>query len=143
VIFSLGISPSVILSTDLIVGSVPPERSGSAASLSETSAELGGALGIAILGSIGTALYRNIMASENPEGISSTLKAQANETLGGAVAAAEQLPNTTKNELLASSQQAFTQAFELNGLISVAIAIGIALVIFTLLGKAQPEGKHI
>jgi DHA2 family multidrug resistance protein-like MFS transporter len=135
VIFALGISPSVILSTDLIVGSVPPERSGSAASLSETSAELGGALGIAILGSIGTAMYRNVMSDENPEGVSSAIKEQASETLGGAVAAAEQLPEAAKTELLASSQQAFTQAFELNGLISVAIAIGIAILIFMLLGK--------
>jgi DHA2 family multidrug resistance protein-like MFS transporter len=137
IIFALGISPSVILSTDLIVGSVPPERSGSAASLSETSAELGGALGIAILGSIGTAMYRNVMSDENPEGVSSTIKEQASETLGGAVAAAEQLPQAAKTELLASSQQAFTQAFELNGLISVAIAIGIAILIFMLLGNTK------
>lgn len=142
IIFALGISPSVILSTDLIVGSVPPERSGSAASLSETSAELGGALGIAILGSIGTAMYRNAMSDENPEGVSSAIKEQASETLGGAFAAAEQLPHTAKTALLASSQQAFTQAFELNGLISVAIAIGIAILIFMLLGKTKTSAEE-
>jgi DHA2 family multidrug resistance protein-like MFS transporter len=142
IIFALGISPSVILSTDLIVGSVPPERSGSAASLSETSAELGGALGIAILGSIGTAMYRNVMSDENPEGVSSAIKEQASETLGGAVAAADQLPQAAKTELLASSQQAFTQAFELNGLISVAIAIGIAILIFMLLGKTKTSAEE-
>jgi DHA2 family multidrug resistance protein-like MFS transporter len=52
-IFSLGLAPVITLGTDLMVGSAPPERAGAAAAISETSSELGGALGIAILGSIG------------------------------------------------------------------------------------------
>ena len=42
--------------TDLIVGSAPPERAGAAAAISETSSEFGGALGIAVLGSVVTAV---------------------------------------------------------------------------------------
>ena len=53
-----GSSPVIVLATDLVVGSAPVERAGAASAISETSAELGGALGIAILGSIGTAVYR-------------------------------------------------------------------------------------
>src|SRR5207253_8309599 len=56
VIYSLGLSPVVILATDLIVGSAPVERAGAASAISETSSELGGALGIAVLGSIGVAV---------------------------------------------------------------------------------------
>ncbi len=55
-VISLGLAPVLTLTTDLIVGSVPPERAGAASGMSETAAELGGALGIAILGSIGTAV---------------------------------------------------------------------------------------
>jgi DHA2 family multidrug resistance protein-like MFS transporter len=40
------------------VGSAPPERAGAASGISETSSELGGALGLALLGTIGTAVYR-------------------------------------------------------------------------------------
>ena len=50
------------LATELIVGSAPPERAGAASGISETSAEFGGALGIALLGSIGAAVYRSQMA---------------------------------------------------------------------------------
>nr|MBA2254759.1 MFS transporter [Chloroflexota bacterium] len=57
-IISLGLAPVFGLTTELIVGSAPPERAGAASGISETGAELGGALGIAILGSIGVALYR-------------------------------------------------------------------------------------
>lgn len=47
------------LGTDLVVACVPPERAGVASGISETGAELGGALEIAILGSISVAVYRN------------------------------------------------------------------------------------
>jgi len=62
VIFSLGVAPVGTLPTDIVVGSVSPGKAGSASATSETSAELGGALGVAILGSIGTAAYRNHVA---------------------------------------------------------------------------------
>ena len=48
----------ITLVADLAVGAAPKERAGGAAATSETSSELGGALGLAILGSIGAAIYR-------------------------------------------------------------------------------------
>ena len=81
------------LATDLIVGSAPPERAGAASAISETGAELGGALGIAILGSIGTAVYRGAMADAVPAGVPPEAAEAARDTLGGAVAVAEQLPD--------------------------------------------------
>ena len=61
-IFSFGFTPVASLTTDLIVTAVPPEKAGSAAALSETAFELGGALGIAMLGALGAMLYRLWMA---------------------------------------------------------------------------------
>jgi DHA2 family multidrug resistance protein-like MFS transporter len=60
-VYSLGLAPVFTLTTDMIVGAAPPERAGAAAALSETGSELGGALGIAVLGSVGTAVYRHAM----------------------------------------------------------------------------------
>ena len=62
VISSLGIASVFTLTTDLVVGSAPTERAGVASAISETTGELGGALGIAILGSIGTSIYRTELA---------------------------------------------------------------------------------
>ncbi|XVU21978.1 MFS transporter [Actinoplanes sp. CA-054009] len=59
VVFSIGLAPVYILSTDLVVSSVSPSRAGMAAAVTETGSELGGALGIAVLGSIGVAAYRH------------------------------------------------------------------------------------
>jgi DHA2 family multidrug resistance protein-like MFS transporter len=113
VIYSLGTSPVVILATDLIVGSVPVERAGAASAISETSSELGGALGIAILGSIGTAVYRGAMAAGVPQGVASDAAAVAKATLGGAVAVAAQLPDGLSAPLLDTARAAFAQAFEM------------------------------
>ena len=53
VVLSLGLAPLFTLAADLAVGSAPPERAGAASGISETSSELGGALGLAILGTVG------------------------------------------------------------------------------------------
>ncbi len=61
-LFSLGLAPVFTMTTDVIVGSVPPSHAGAAAGLSEASTELGGAFGIAVLGSLLTLLYRLALA---------------------------------------------------------------------------------
>ena len=63
VLQSLGLAPVFTLTNDLVIGAAPPERAGAAAGISETASELGGALGIALLGSIATAVYGNAFAS--------------------------------------------------------------------------------
>src|SRR5499433_241022 len=82
---SLALAPVFTATTDLIVSSAPPERAGAASGISETGAELGGALGLAVLGSIGLAVYRGHLASALPPGIPSQAAAAAQDTLGGAV----------------------------------------------------------
>ena len=85
VIFSLGLAPVFTLTTDLIIGSAPPERAGAASALSETSAEFGGALGIAVFGSIGIAIYRRVMIAAMPSGVPPDAAEAAKATLGGAL----------------------------------------------------------
>lgn len=61
---SIGLAPVFTLTNDLIIGAAPPERAGAAAGISETASELGGALGIALLGSLATAIYGSALARE-------------------------------------------------------------------------------
>jgi len=126
VIYSLGLSPVVILATDLIVGSAPVARAGAAAAISETSSELGGALGIAIFGSIGVAVYRGVMAHGVPSGVPPEATEVARATLGGAVAVAERLPDGLRVALLGIAREAFARAFQLIAAISAAIALLMA-----------------
>ena len=133
IIYSLGFSPVVILATDLIVGSAPVERAGAASAISETSSELGGALGIAVLGSIGVAVYRGMMATGIPLGVPPDAAEVARATLGGAVSVAQQLPDPLRAELLGTARDAFAHAFQITAVISAVLAVTMAVIAAILL----------
>lgn len=137
VVFALGLSPVVTLSTDLIVGLAPPERAGAASALSETSAEFGGALGIAVLGSVGTAIYRGRVADAVPAGLPPDSAEAASATLAGALAAAKDLPAPAAAELVGTARAAFTHALELTAAIGGVIALATAILVLALVGRAD------
>jgi DHA2 family multidrug resistance protein-like MFS transporter len=132
-VVSLGLAPVFTATTDLIVGSAPPERAGAASGISETGAELGGALGIAILGSIGVAIYRGRLVDALPAGISAEAAATARETLGAAVGIATQLPAETGAALLAAARDAFTFGLQLTAGLSAVVAAAMAVAATVLL----------
>ena len=110
VIFSLGLAPVFTVVNDVIVGTASPERAGVVSAISETGSEFGGAIGIAVLGSLGTAVYRHVMANAIPNGIDTGAAAAARDTIGGALAVAERLSDPLRIELVGVARGAFTQA---------------------------------
>jgi DHA2 family multidrug resistance protein-like MFS transporter len=138
---SVGLAPVFTATTDLIVGSAPPERAGAASGISETGSELGGALGIAILGSIGVAVYRGELAASLPAGIPAEAAAAALDTLGGAVGVAAQLPGEAGAALLEAAREAFILGMQLTVLLSTAVAVAVA-VLSTVLLRAVPAGSE-
>ncbi|MGH2739036.1 MAG: MFS transporter [Actinomycetota bacterium] len=133
ILFSLGTAPLFTLTNDLIIGSAPPERAGAAAGIGETAAEAGGALGIAIFGSIGLAIYRGAIADILPVGIPAAAADAARDTLGGAIEVAGRLPGDFGPTLIGAAQTAFTQGLHVAALISAVASIGLALLVATLL----------
>jgi DHA2 family multidrug resistance protein-like MFS transporter len=135
VIFSLGTAPLFTVTNDLIIGSVPPERAGAAAGISETAAELGGALGIAAFGSIGVAIYRGSVGDHIPSSVPGEAAAGARDTLGGALEVAAELPQRAGAALVDAAGTAFTQGLHITAAISAIGCIGLAVLAFTLLRK--------
>jgi DHA2 family multidrug resistance protein-like MFS transporter len=117
------------LITDMILSAVPAERAGSAGALSETSSEFGGALGIAVLGSIGTAIYRYHMTDSMPASISSTDTETAKNTLGGALAIAEKLPGDLGSTVMQVSRDAFTNSLTTMAVICALLSGLLAVVV--------------
>jgi DHA2 family multidrug resistance protein-like MFS transporter len=142
-IFSLGMSPVFTLTTDLIIGSAPPERAGAASAISETSAEFGGALGIAVFGSIGVAVYRAGMANAVPAAVGATVAAAARGTLGGAVAAARALPAGVGAQMTATAQLAFVRGLQLCAGISAAGSLALAALVLLTLRRRPADAKTI
>jgi MFS transporter, DHA2 family, multidrug resistance protein len=126
VVASVGSGPLVALGTNFVVGSVPPAKAGSAAGISQTSNEFGYALGIAVLGSIGTAVYRADMSDAGVSGA-------AADTLAGAAAAAATLPGEAGAQLLAAAQDAYTTQLHVVAIVAAVALTGIAVLLATTL----------
>jgi MFS transporter, DHA2 family, multidrug resistance protein len=127
VVISLGLAPVFGLTTELIVGSAPPEQAGAASGISETGAELGGALGLAILGSVGVAIYRGELGDRLPAAVPAEAAAAVRDTLGSAAAAAGQLPDQLGAAVLAAAREAFVQGMQLSSAIAAVVAFGLAI----------------
>ncbi|GAA3588041.1 MFS transporter [Nonomuraea rosea] len=123
-VLALGTGPLFALGTGLVVGSVPPERAGSAASISETGNYFGGSLGFALLGVVAAVVYRSRM-----DGTS--------DSLAGAIAASGRLPADQGAELLDAARQAFTASLHVTGVVATVIFAGLAVLVLTM----RPETR--
>ena len=143
VVLALGLAPVFTLAADMMVSAAPPERAGAAAGISETSSEFGGALGIAVLGVVGTALYRGEVADAVPAGLPSEAAGGARDSLGGAIAAGHELPSPVAGKLVDAASDAFTQALQLAATLSAAVLVAAAVLAWTLLTRAcRPEPEE-
>jgi DHA2 family multidrug resistance protein-like MFS transporter len=140
---SLGLAPIFGLTTDLIVGSAPPERAGAASGMSETFFELGGSLGLAILGSLGIAIYRGQLTTLLPASIPAAAAAAARDTLGGARDVAAQLPTVQGEVLLAAARHAFVAGMQVAALVCVVVAVIVAVFAVRTLHHVPPSGDEI
>jgi len=133
IVISIGLAPVFGLTTELIVGSAPPERAGAATGISETGSELGGALGIAILGSIGVAIYRGQVAERLPSAVPAEAEAIARDTLGSAIAVAGQLPGQLGEAVAVAAREAFVAGMQLTSGIAAILAFGLAVLAWSML----------
>jgi MFS transporter, DHA2 family, multidrug resistance protein len=137
VILSLGLAPLFTLAADLAIGSAPPERAGAASGISETSSELGGAFGLAILGTIGTAVYRGQTADALPADLPAGAAGTASDTLAGAVQVADRLPQTGAMDVLDPAREAFTQGLQVAATVSGVLIVAAALLVATLMRRGD------
>jgi DHA2 family multidrug resistance protein-like MFS transporter len=143
IVISLALAPAFSLTTELIVSSAPPEKAGAASGISETAAELGGALGISILGSIGTAIYRAELAERLPGTIPADIAESARDTLGTAVEAAGQLSGEASQILVNVARDAFVQGLHIAALIAGVVAIIAAIMVISLLNRTSARTAQI
>jgi DHA2 family multidrug resistance protein-like MFS transporter len=138
-LLAAGLVMVMALVTEAVVGSVAPERAGSASALMETCSEFGGALGIAVLGSIGTAAYRSDLDTHLPSGLSAGAAAAAREGLAGATATAAQLPANLADALLTTARHSFNHSMNVAALVgTILLAATAVAVTLVLRGTSHP-----
>jgi MFS transporter, DHA2 family, multidrug resistance protein len=126
-IVGIGSSPVFTLTNDVIIGSAPPERAGAASGISETCAEFGGALGIAIFGTLGVLIYRSMLGDILPAELPPQIRSQTMATLGGAVAMATQLPPDLSTSVVDAARSAFIRGLQVCSILSAAGTLALAV----------------
>ncbi|MGC0418553.1 MFS transporter [Embleya sp. AB8] len=141
-----GVLIATTLTAELILTSAPPERAGAAGATSETGSELGGALGIAILGSVADAVYGRDMRAASFDGVPADAVHAANDTLAAASATAERFPGVGGEHLLDTARDAFTHGMEyatLGGAVVLALAAAVATWLLRGVPVAAPGEEEI
>jgi len=135
-LWALGGSAAATLTTGTIVSAARPERAGAVSALAQTGAELGGALGIAVLGSLGTAIYRGALAM--PAGLSAEQSASARDTLAGALSVASQLADpAAAAALIFAAQHGMTSAVQITSGVAAVISALTALAVAFWFGERR------
>ncbi|RFU88573.1 MFS transporter [Streptomyces triticagri] len=135
-VVGIGAGFAFTVTADVILSSVPKEQAGAASAVSETAYELGTALGIALLGSIVTGIYRDFGA---PDGIPGQAVEAARESLGGAVESARALPAAQAAELLGTAQSAFVDGLRVAAGVGAAVLLAASVAAWFLLRDSRLE----
>ncbi|GAC01692.1 putative drug resistance transporter [Gordonia namibiensis NBRC 108229] len=132
-VLAAGIVATTSMIADYVVGVAPAERAGATSGLLETSSEFGGALGIAILGSVVNAVFRTSFPSELAEG-------EASRSLAGAVAAVRHLPGEQGAAVLDAARHAFVDGLVLAAWTGAGVlVVSAALAVWMLRGEEHAE----
>jgi MFS transporter, DHA2 family, multidrug resistance protein len=134
--------PLVSLGTNLVVGAAPPEKAGSSSSMAQTANEAGASLGVALLGSLGTAVYANEMADRMPANVPADAANAASENVATAVAVGESLPGDVGGSLIAVARDAYSDGMGVFATVSAVVLTIAAVFIITQLKHVPPTGQE-
>ncbi|MGW1058190.1 MFS transporter [Micromonospora rubida] len=129
----LGVGLSMTLAGDAILSAAPPRKAGSVSAVTETANELGVVLGIAVLGSLVTAVYRSKLTL--PETLPETVRARAEDSLGSALAVLE--PGSAPAQ---AARDAFLTAMQTTSLVAAGLTLAAAALAWWLI--PSPRGSR-
>ncbi|MEH3154913.1 MAG: MFS transporter [Gordonia paraffinivorans] len=133
-----GLIAAATIVADHVVGVAPSDRAGAVAGMLETSSELGGGIGIAVLGSVLTAVYRSTVDTSVP-GVSGS----AADGLGAAVATASRLGGDAGRAVLDAARLAYVDGLHIAATCAAALLVLMALVTLVVRDRepAQPVAR--
>ncbi len=133
-----GLEIGLVAANDIIFSAVPADRAGNAASVEATAFQLGGGLGIAVLGSALAAVYSSALGPV--QGVDAGGMEAASESLGRAVEVAAGLPTAAGTALVAEASDAFVTGLHVT-LIGSSALLGATALLAVLILRGQTTGR--
>ena len=136
-LFGIGIGMCLAPATDSIMGSIPRARAGVGSAVNDTTRQTGGALGVAVLGSIFASHYRSSVSGLR--GLSEETVAAADDSIGRALDVGRHLPRAQAQLVDTAAKSAFVDAMRFTYPIAAMIVAIAAFVAWRYLPSAAPE----
>jgi EmrB/QacA subfamily drug resistance transporter len=140
-LFALGMGLTIAPATASIMGAVPAGRAGVGSAINDTTRQVGGALGVAVMGSVGASLYRH-NASHSLAGthLPAAVSAKALDSVGSAYDAARGLPPNLGRTVADAARHAFIHGLDIASLVGFGTAIAGGLLAWCFLPAGMTTG---
>ncbi len=124
--------------TNAIVSSLPQDKAGVASAVNDTTREVGGAVGIALMGTLVTVGYQSAMSGA-ADGLPEPLAELAEDSVGGAARAAAQLDPEVAAPLVEQANAAFVDGTT----VAFGVAVVLGLVMAAVIGRFYPDDEPV
>jgi EmrB/QacA subfamily drug resistance transporter len=126
-ILGLGMGTAMVPATESIMGSLPLNKAGVGSAMNDTTRQIGGALGVAILGSIFSSAYATHIAA-SLTGLPAATAAAATNSVGAALAIGTKIGGTQGAAIVAAARSSFIHAMDRGLVVGAAVALLGAIV---------------
>jgi EmrB/QacA subfamily drug resistance transporter len=138
-----GMALTMSPATESIMGSLPLARAGVGSAVNDTTRQVGGAVGVAVIGSIFSSLYGSrIVSALSGRGVPASVVHNAKQQLGYALQAASHLPAAAAQSFVSLAKHAFLDGFQAGTYVGAGVvAVGVVIVLVWL--PARPRAEDV
>jgi EmrB/QacA subfamily drug resistance transporter len=138
-----GLGVALTPATESILGALPRDQAGVGSAVNDTTREVGGTLGVAVLGSIMATLYGGkVVDALRGSGLPATLRQTAGDSLAAALQIASRVGGTAGAGIARTAQDAFVHAFQVGSVVTGCVALaGAAIALVFLPARIAEEER--
>jgi EmrB/QacA subfamily drug resistance transporter len=123
-VLAFGMGLTMAPATESIMGSLPRSKAGVGSAVNDTTREIGGALGVAVLGSVLSSVFGSKMAdSFDGASVPGGARDIAEHSIGGALAVAEQVGGAAGAAIRDAARSAFVDGFHTTSVVAAGFAL--------------------
>jgi len=131
IVLATGMANVMAPATESIMGSLPRAKAGVGSAVNDTTRQMGGAIGVALIGSLLASVYRSdVRTGLAGSGAPASLVEQASSSVQSGVAAGRELGGALGQQVVAVSHQSFVSGYHLGVLVAAAIVLVAAVAVF-------------
>src|SRR5262245_312010 len=141
ILMSTGMALTMAPATDSIMGSLPLAKAGVGSAVNDATRQVGGAVGVAVVGSVFTSVYASHLADGmRGQGLPPPALDTAQEGIGNAFAVAARVGGQTGADIVATAKTAFVEAFHAGLYVGAGVALlGAIAVLIWMPARARRE----